>query len=103
MCDDEVWRIIKDMVNKTMSASRTSGWIGIDKRTVRMYMNSDKVPKQSHRKRKSNPDPAKPIIKELIDKYNLSAIRILEEGKGLQRLNKNTQGLLQNFQRGNIH
>lgn len=51
----------------------------IDRKTVRKYMNSEKFPRPSHSKRKSKLDPVKPIIKVLIDKYDLSAVRIFEE------------------------
>ena len=62
-----------------MSVSEIAKQLGIDRKTVRRYMNSEKVPRPSHRKRKSKLDPVRPIIKMLIDKYNLSAVRILEE------------------------
>jgi transposase len=42
-------------------------------------MNSNKVPRPSRRNRKSKFDPVRPIIKMLIDKYNLSSVRILEK------------------------
>ena len=71
--------MIKDMVEKGMSVSEIAKQLGIDRKTVRRYMNSEKVPRPSHRKRKSKLDPVRPIIKMLIDKYNLSAVRILEE------------------------
>ena len=71
--------MIKDMVEKGMSVSEIAKQLGIDRKTVRRYMNSEKVPRPSHRKRKSKLDPVRPIIKILIDKYNLSAVRILEE------------------------
>lgn len=71
--------MIRDMKEKGMSVTEIAKKLGIDRKTVRKYMNSDKVPRPSHRKRKSKLDSVRPIIKELIDKYNLSAVRILEE------------------------
>ena len=71
--------MIRDMREKGMSVSEIAKQLGIDRKTVRRYMNSEKVPRPSHRKRKSKLDPVRPIIKMLIDKYNLSAVRILEE------------------------
>ena len=61
--------MIKDMVEKGMSVSEMARQLGIDRKTVRRYMNSEKVPRPSHRKRKSKLDPVRPIIKMLIDKY----------------------------------
>ena len=71
--------MIRDMREKGMSVSEIAKQLGIDRKTVRRYMNNEKVPRPSHRKRKSKLDPVRPIIKMLIDKYNLSAVRILEE------------------------
>jgi transposase len=75
--------MIKDMREKGMSISDISRQLGIDRKTVRKYINSNRVPKQSRRKRKTKLDPCKPIIRMFIDKYNLSAVRILEEIKGI--------------------
>ncbi len=71
--------MIREMREKEMSVTDIAKQLGIDRKTVRRYMNSDKVPRPSHRKRKSKLDPVRPIIKMLIDKYNLSAVRIMEE------------------------
>jgi len=71
--------MIREMKEKGMSITAIAEQLGIDRKTVRKYMNSDKVPRPSHSKRKSKLDPVRPIIKELIDKYNLSSVRILEE------------------------
>ena len=71
--------MIRDMVENGMSISEIARQLGIDRKTVRKYVNSDRVPRPSTRKRKSKLDPVRPIIKMLIDKYNLSAVRILEE------------------------
>ena len=73
MYGDEVWMMIREMKEKGMSVTAIAEQLGIDRKTVRKYMNSDKVPRPSHSKRKSKLDPVRPIIKELIDKYDLSA------------------------------
>jgi len=77
--NDEVWMMIREMKEKRMSVTAIAEHLGIDRKTVRKYMKSDKVPRPSHSKRKSKLDPVRPIVKELIDKYDLSAVRILEE------------------------
>jgi transposase len=77
--DDEVWSLIREMREKGISVTDIVKQLGIDRKTVRRYMNSDKVPRPSQRNRKSKLNPVRPIIKMLIDKYNLSSVRILEE------------------------
>ena len=79
MYDDEVWSLIREMREKGISVTDIVKQLGIDRKTVRRYMNSDKVPRPSQRNRKSKLNPVRPIIKMLIDKYNLSSVRILEE------------------------
>ena len=79
MYNDEVWMMIREMKEKGMSVTAIAEQLDIDRKTIRKYMKSDKVPRLSHSKRKSKLDPVRPIIKELIDKYDLSAVRILEE------------------------
>ena len=71
--------MIKDLREKGMSISEISRQLGIDRKTVRRRVESERVPKPFTRKRRSKLDPVKPIIRELIDRYNLSAVRILEE------------------------
>jgi len=79
--NDEVWMMIREMKGKGMSVTAIAEHLGIDRKTARKYMKSDKVPRPSHSKRKSKLDPVKPIIKELIDKYNILSVRMLEEIK----------------------
>ena len=71
--------MIRYMMEKGMSVTEIAIQLGIDRKAVRRYMNSDKVPRLSHNKRKSKFDLVRPIIKGLIDKYNLSAVRTLKE------------------------
>ena len=58
--------MIRDMVENGMSISEIARQLGIDRKTVRKYVNSDRVPRPSTRKRKSKLDPVRPIIKMLI-------------------------------------
>jgi len=76
---DEVWMMIREMKEEGMSVIAIAKQLGIDRKTVRKYVKSEKVSRLSHSKGKSKLDPVRPIIKELIDKYDLSAARILEE------------------------
>jgi len=66
--------MIREMREKGMSITAIAEQLGIDRKTVRKYMNSDKVPRPSHSKRKSKLDPVKPIIKVLIDFTALNKI-----------------------------
>ena len=86
--------MIKDLREKGMSISEISRRLGIDRKTVRKYVKSDRVPRPSTRRRKSKFDPVKPIIKMLIDKYNLSAVRILEEIRKIARDNEDVKLLM---------
>ena len=56
--------MMKDLREKGMSVSDISRQLGIDRKTVRKYINSDRVPKQSRRKRKTKIDPWKPPMKK---------------------------------------
>jgi len=42
---DEVWMMIREMKEKGMSVTAIAEQLGIDRKTVRKYMNSDKVPR----------------------------------------------------------
>ena len=54
--------------------------MGIDRKTVRKYASSNNVPSvKKHSKRASMLDPYRDRIKDLIEKYNLSNVRISEE------------------------
>jgi len=47
--NDEVWVIIREMKEKGMSVTAIAEHLRIDRKTVRKYMNSEKVPRPSHR------------------------------------------------------
>jgi transposase len=72
--------MIKNMVDKGISKAEIARQLGIDRKTVRKYANSDNVPSvKKHSKRASKLDPYRDRIKDLVEKYNLSNVRILEE------------------------
>ena len=48
MYNDEVWMMIREMKEKGMSITAIAEQLGIDRKTVRKYMNSEKVPRPSH-------------------------------------------------------
>jgi transposase len=73
--------MIKEMRDNGASISQISRDLGISKPTVRKYLNSDNVPSFKKHKKPSILDPYKPYIKERIEKYDVSAIRIFEEIK----------------------
>ena len=71
--------MIRSMKDQGLSISEISRRLGISRTTVRRYLKSGKVP-QYHR------DPAGsmietflPLVREMIDRHNLSAVRIYEE------------------------
>jgi len=80
--NDEVWMMIREMKEKRMSVTAIAEHLGIDRKTVHKYMNSDKVPRPSHSKRKSKLDPVRPIVKELMDKYDLSISQLQQQHPG---------------------
>jgi len=72
--------MIREMHRNGMSISEISRRLGIDRKTVRKYLKSDNVPKYTNtRERSSKIEPFLPTVKELISKYNLSAVRIHED------------------------
>ena len=82
MFRDERWYMIRNMVENGMKISEIAKALNMDRKTVRKYAKSRVVPKQKQRrKRQLKIEPYKDYIKERIAKYNLSAVRILEEIK----------------------
>ena len=53
--------------------------LGISRPTVRKYMKARKPPEYNKKRRVSILDTYKPFIKDRVDRYNLSAVRILAE------------------------
>ena len=80
MLRDERWHMIRNMVENGMKISEIAKELNIDRKTVKKYTKSKAVPKQKQRKKRSlKLEPYMDYIKERIAKYNLSAMRILEE------------------------
>ena len=72
--------MIRNLIDKGLSISEISRQLGIDRKTVRKYAQSDEIPRLHNiGKRSSKLDPYRDSIKDMIDRHNLSAIRILEE------------------------
>ncbi len=72
--------MIRNMVENGMKISEIAKELSMDRKTVRKYAKSKAVPKQKQRKKRSlKLEPYMDYIKERIAKYNLSAVRILEE------------------------
>jgi transposase len=80
MLRDERWYMIRNMVENGMKISEIAKELNIDRKTVKKYAKSKAVPRQKQRKKRSlKLEPYMDYIKERIAKYNLSAVRILEE------------------------
>jgi len=71
--------MIRNMKDRGMSNREIANELGISRNTVRKMIKVTKVPDPKRRKRASKLDPYRSRIRELIEKYNLSSIRILEE------------------------
>ena len=72
--------MIRNLIDKGLSISEISRQLGIDRKTVRKYAQSDEISRLHNiGKRSSKLDPYRDSIKDMIDRHNLSAIRILEE------------------------
>ena len=70
--------MIRNMREKGMSIKSIARELNISRNSVRKYMKSEPLVKRN-RKRKSKLDPYRDTIRELIERHNLSAVRILEE------------------------
>ena len=72
--------MIRNLIDKGLSISEISRQLGIDRKTVRKYAQSEEIPRlHNSGKRESKLDPYRDSIRDMIDKHNLSAIRILEK------------------------
>ncbi|MHB8544959.1 MAG: helix-turn-helix domain-containing protein [Leptospirales bacterium] len=82
MFRDERWHMIRNMVENGMKISEIAKVLNMDRKTVKKYAKSKTVPKQKQRKKRElKLEPYMDYIKERIAKYNLSAVRVLEEIK----------------------
>ncbi len=71
--------MIRELRDRGASISEIARQMGTSRNTVKRHLKLNKPMEYRRKKGKSKLDPVKPIIKMLIDKYNLSAVRILEE------------------------
>ncbi len=70
--------MIRNMREKEMSIKSIARELSISRNSVRKYLKSEPKNRQN-RKRGSKLDPYREKIRELINKHNLSSVRILEE------------------------
>ena len=78
--------MIRSMKDQGLSISEISRRLGISRTTVRRYLKSGKVPQYHRDPAGSMIRPFLPLVREMIDRHNLSAVRIYEElrKKGFQ-------------------
>ena len=80
MFRDERWHMIRNMAENGMKISEIAKELNMDRKTVKKYVKSRTVPKYGQRKKTGlKLDPYRDYIRDRINKYNLSAVRILEE------------------------
>ena len=77
--DAEVWHVIREMRERGLKVTGIAKELGISRPTVRKYMKAKKPPEYDKKRMASILDTYKPFIKDQVDRYNLSAVRILEE------------------------
>ncbi len=75
--------MIRNMKEKGMSNREIAKELGISRNTVSKELRTTRVNERQKRKRGSKLDPYRDRIRELIEKHNLSAVRILEEIRNL--------------------
>ena len=71
--------MIREKRGKGMSVSDIAKEMGISRPTVRKYLKAKRPVEYNRKNRVPILEPYKAYIKERIDRYNLSAVRILEE------------------------
>ena len=72
--------MIRNMAENGMKISEIAKELNMDRKTVKKYVKSRTVPRYGKRKKTGlKLDPYRDYIKDRINKYNLSAVRILEE------------------------
>ena len=76
----------RSMKDRGLSISEISRRLEISRTTVRRYLKSGKVPRYHRDSAGSMIGPYLPLVMEMIDQHNLSAVRIYEElrKKGFQ-------------------
>ena len=73
--------MIREMRENGMSISGIARTMGISRATVRKYLSMEKPAKYSRKGRRSIIAPYTAYVRDRIDRYNLSAVRIYEELK----------------------
>jgi excisionase family DNA binding protein len=83
LLNSEVWHVFKEMHEQGMTVSEIARRTGVSRPTVMKYIQSGEPPVygSSGNGRLSILEPYKPYIRERIEGYNLSGVRILEEIK----------------------
>ena len=71
--------MIRNMKDGGMSNREIAKELGISRNTVSKLLNASTIDEHPHRQRTSKLDPYRDSIREMVDRHNLSAIRILEE------------------------
>ena len=79
MLEHEGWYMIKEMKDQGLSISEISRRLGISRTTVRKYLRSGKIPQYHRNPPGSLMDKFVPLVRDMIDRDNLSAVRIHEE------------------------
>ena len=80
------WYMIRSLKDQGLSISEISRRLGISRTTVRRYLKSGKVPQYHRDSAGYMIEPFLPSVRDLIDRHNLSAVRIYGElrKKGFQ-------------------
>jgi len=91
----EEWVMIKLLYNQGVPKARIARELGLDPKTVDKAINEDEPPQHKRRSRDSILDPHKDYIKQRLDKYDLTATRILREIK--ERGYPGSYTILRNF------
>jgi len=71
--------MIRSLKDQGLSISEISRRLGISRTTVRRYLRSGKVPQYHRYPAVSMIEPYLPIMREMIDQHNLSAVMIYEK------------------------
>ena len=75
----ELWRMIRDMKDRGISNREIAMDLGISRNTVSKLLRTTRLTDHRKRERGSKLDPYRDRIGELINKHNLSSVRVLEE------------------------